>query len=94
MITLSALNFQVINNLLLDFGLALIPNIRTKHRNQHPTIDTNREQNDKGEEEDHGDGVGAHGDDEAFIGGIVVADVEESHEGAFEGGELPGLAAE
>lgn len=94
MITLSALNLKVIDNLLFYFGLSLIPDIRAKDRNEHAAVYTNGEQYDKGEEEDHGDGIGAHGDNKALISSVVVADVEQSHESAFEGGELPGLAAE
>jgi hypothetical protein len=94
MVTLSALNLKVINNFLFNFGLSLIPDIRAKDRNEHAAVDTNGKQYYKGEEEDHGDGIGAHGDNKALISSVVVADVEQSHEGAFESGELPGLATE
>jgi hypothetical protein len=47
MVTLSALNLQVIDNLLFNFGLSLIPDIRAEDRNEHAAVDTNGEQYDK-----------------------------------------------
>ena len=94
MITLSALDLQVVDNLLFYLGLALVPHIRTKHRNQHAAINANSKQNGKRKEKDHRDGVGAHCHYKTFISGVVVTNVKQCHECAFEGGELPGLAAE
>lgn len=71
---------------------SLVPNIRAKDWDQHSTVDTNSEQNNEGEKENHWNRVCTACNNKAFIGCIVVTDVEQRKESPFESTKLPCLS--
>lgn len=89
MLTRRTLYLQMRNDILLDLFFSLPPDIGTEDADQHARVDADGEEQDEGNEEDHGDGVGSACYYCGFIGHIVVADVEERRKGAPEGRELP-----
>lgn len=74
--------------------LSLVPHIRAKDWDQHSTVNTNCEQNDKREEENHWNRVCTTCNNEAFIGCIIVADVKQRQKSPSESTKLPCLSAE
>lgn len=94
MLARRTLYLQMLHNILLDLFLSFRPDVGAKDADQHAGVDADGEEQYEGDEEDHGDGVGAAGDYGRFVGHVVVADIEKGGEGAPEGRELPRVAGE